>query len=154
MKLDGLHNDVKYSRGISPGAAVTNNDAFVSQIVDTAGFGSCEFVFITGSIADADVTFTVLVEDGDDATLTDAAAVDDAFLLGTEAGTIAAGAQDGTGAAPGFADDNKVFKVGYIGPKRYVRVTITPANNSGNIFLAGIWAQGHARKGPQSSQVV
>lgn len=153
MMVD-LHNNIKCSRGFSPAAASTNNDAFVSQIVDTANFGSCEYVFIMGSIADADVTFTVLVEDGDNASLTDNAAVDDAFLLGTEAGTIAAGAQDGTGAAPGFADDNKVFKIGYIGPKRYVRVTITPANNTGNIFIAGIWIQGHPRVLPQSSQVV
>lgn len=149
-----LHNNIKCSRGISPTAAVTNNTAFVSQIVDTANFGSCEFVFIVGSIADADVSFTVLVEDGDVSTLTDNAAVDDAFLLGTEAGTVTSGAQDGTGAAPGFADDDKVFKIGYIGPKRYVRVTITPANNTGNIFLAGVWIQGHSRVGPQSSQVV
>ncbi len=149
-----LHNNIKCSRGISPAAATTDNTAFVSQIVDTANFGSCEFVFICGSIADADVTFTVLVEDGNDSGLSDNAAVDDAYLLGLEAGTVTSGNQQGNGAAPGFADDNKVFKIGYAGPKRYVRVTITPASNSGNIFLAGIWVQGHPRKGPQSSQVV
>lgn len=152
--MKDLHNNIKASRGISPIAATTDNTAFVSQIVDTLDFNSCEFVFICGSIADADVTFTVLVEDGANSALSDAAAVDDAFLLGREAGTIASGAQDGTGAAPGFADDNKVFKIGYVGPKRYVRVTITPAANSGNIFLAGVWIQGHPRKGPQTSQAV
>jgi hypothetical protein len=152
--LKDLHNNIKCSRGISPAAATTDNTAYVSQIVDTANFGSCEFVFITGSLADADATFTVLVEDGNVSNLSDNAAVADDFLLGTEAGVISAGAQDGTGAAPGFADDNKVFKIGYIGPKRYVRVTITPAANSGNIFLAGVWVQGHPRNGPQSSQVV
>lgn len=152
--LRDLHNSIKCSRGISPAAATTDNTAFVSQIVDTANFGSCEFVFICGSLADANVTFTVLVEDGDDASLSDNAAVADGYLLGTEAGTIASGAQDGTGAAPGFADDNKVFKIGYIGPKRYVRVTITPAGNTGDIYLAGVWIQGHPRVYPQSSQVV
>lgn len=152
--LRDLHNSIKCSRGISPAAATTDNTAFVSQIVDTANFGSCEFVFIMGSIADADVTFTVLVEDGDNSALSDNAAVADDYLLGTEAGTVTSGAQAGTGAAPGFADDNKVFKIGYIGPKRYVRVTITPASNSGNIFLAGVWVQGHPRVYPQSSQVV
>lgn len=143
MLLDTLHNQVKYSRGISPVAAVTNDTAFVSQILDTANFGSAEFIWIAGSIADADVTFTLLVEHGDDASLTDAAAVDDVHLLGTEAS-----------AAPLLSSDNKVGKIGYIGPKRYVRVTITPANNTGNIFLAGIWAQGNPRKGPQSTQIV
>lgn len=153
MLLD-LHNKIKASRGISPAAAVTDNTAYVSQILDTKDFGSAEFLFIMGSIADSDVTFTVLVEDGNDSGLSDAAAVDDAYLLGREAGTVSSGNQDGTGAAPGYADDDKVFKIGYIGPKQYVRVTITPASNSGNIFCAGIWIQGDSRKGPQSSQVV
>lgn len=147
-----LHNNVKFSRAISPTAAVTDNTAFVSQVCDTINFGTCEFIGIAGSIADADVTFTVLVEDSaDNSTF---AAVDDAFLLGVEASTITSGASAGDGAAPGFADDNKVFKIGYCGPKRYVRVTITPASNSGNIYLAGVWAQGSPRKRPQSSQIV
>lgn len=147
-----LHNNIKASRALSPVAATTDNTAYVSQILDTAGFFSAEFIGITGSLADADATFTVLVEDGDDSALSDNAAVADVFLLGTEAGTVTAGAAV-TGAAPGFADDNKTFKIGYIGPKRYVRVTITPAANSGNIFLAGVWIQGHPRVGPQSTQV-
>lgn len=141
MLLD-LHNNIKASRGLSPVAAVTNNTAFVSEIVDTANFGSCEFVGIFGSVADADVTFTVLVEDGDNASLTDNAAVDDAYLLGVEAMSLR------------YDSDNKTFKIGYIGPKRYVRVTVTPADNTGNVFLAGVWIQGHPRVGPQSTQVV
>lgn len=151
MLLD-LHNNVQYSRGISPVAAVTDNTAFVSQIIDTNGFLATEFVGITGSIADADVTFTVLVEDGDNSALSDASAVADEYLLGTEAGTITSGAAV-SGGTPGFADDNKTFKIGYVGPKRYVRVTITPANNSGNIFLAGVWAQSNGRKPPYTTQV-
>lgn len=150
--MKDLHNNIKASRGLSPVAATTDNTAYISQILDTAGFGSAEFIGITGSLADVDATFTVLVEDGDDSALADNAAVADVFLLGTEAGTVTAGAA-ASGAAPGFADDNKTFKIGYIGPKRYVRVTITPAANSGNIFLAGVWVQGHPRVGPQSTQV-
>lgn len=138
-----LHNNIKASRGLSPVAAVTDNTAFTSEIIDTANFGSCEFVWIAGSIADADVTFTVLVEDGDNSDLSDNAAVDDAYLLGTE-----------SGAAPLLGSDNKVGKIGYVGPKRYVRVTITPATNTGDIYLAGVWLQGHPRVGPQSTQIV
>jgi hypothetical protein len=151
MLLD-LHNNVQFSRGISPIAAVTDNTAFVSQIIDTNGFLMTEFVGQMGSIADADVTFTVLVEDGDDSGLSDNAAVDDAYLLGVEAGTVTSGAA-ASGAAPGYADDNKTFKIGYKGPKRYVRVTLTPAANSGNIFAAGVWVQAGGRKGPYTTQV-
>lgn len=151
MQID-LHNNVQFSRGLSPVAATTDNTAYVSQIIDTNGFLASEFIGITGSLADADVTFTVLVEDGAQSNLSDAAAVADEHLLGTEAGTVTSGAA-ASGAAPGFADDNKTFKIGYIGPKRYWRVTITPANNSGNVFLAGVFAQAGGRKGPYSTQV-
>ena len=146
MRAD-LHNSIKATRGISPVAAVTDNTAFVSQILDTANGGSAEFVGQFGAIADADVTFTVLVEDGNDSGLSDNAAVADEHLLGVEAMV------DGNGTALRYDADNKTFKVGYVGPKRYVRVTVTPASNSGNIFLAGVWLQGHMRVGPQSTQV-
>lgn len=141
MLFDHLHNEVKYSRAISPAAATTDNTAFVSQILDTNGFLSHELIGLFGSVADADCTFTVLVEDGDASNLSDAAAVADEFLLGVEA----MGLQ--------FDSDNKTFKIGYTGPKRYVRVTITPANNTGNVFLAAVWAQANARKSPYSTQV-
>ena len=142
--MQDLHNNIKCSLAEPPVAALTNaNTPFVSAICDTAGFGSCEFVGILGTNTDADVTFTVLVEDGDDSGLTDNAAVADEHLLGVEAMGL------------DFADDNKVFKIGYIGPKRYVRVTFTPANNgAGDVFFAAVWIQGHPRNLPQSTQVV
>jgi len=135
-----LHNIIKVSRGLSPVAAGTDNTAYVSQIIDTANFAATEFLILIGANTDADATFTVLVEDGDNASLTDNAAVADAYLLGTEAA-----------ASFDFADDNETRKIGYIGPKRYVRVTITPANNgAGNIYIAGCWVQAGARVQPQS----
>lgn len=141
MLLD-LHNNIKASLAEPPVAAVTNDTPFVSTICDTADFGSVEFIGIFGTNTDANATFTVLVEDGDDASLTDAAAVADVHLLGVEAMGL------------DYADDNKVFKIGYIGPKRYVRVTVTPSGNTGDIFFAAIWLQGHPKKKPQSTQVV
>lgn len=142
MRAD-LFNNIKVSQAEPPIAARTDNTAIVSTILDTAGFNSAVFVGNFGTNTDADVTFTVLVEDGDDSSLSDAAAVADVHLHGVEAMGL------------DFADDDKVFKIGYCGPKRYVRVTITPANNgAGNIFFAAVWVQGHPRKSPQSTQVV
>lgn len=135
-----LHNSIKVSRGLSPVAAGTDNTAYVSEIIDTANFNATEFLLQIGANTDADVTFTVLVEDGDNSALSDNAAVADAYLLGTEAGQ-----------AFNYGDDNETRKIGYIGPKRYVRVTITPANNgAGNIFMAGVWLQSGARVAPQA----
>lgn len=138
--MKDLHNNIHPRRGISPAAAVTNNTAFVSQIVDTQGHESCEFILLTGSIADVDATFTVLFEDGDAANLSDAAAVADTELLGTEAL-----------ATPLFSDDDSVFKIGYAGGKRYCRVTVTPAANTGNIFMNGVWILGNARSKPSAN---
>ena len=93
------------------------------------GYDSLMFAISIGTNTDADVTFTVLVEEGDASNLSDNAAVADADLNGTEA---LAGFQ--------FDDDTETRKIGYRGSKRYVRLTITPANNgAGNIFMAAIW---------------
>ena len=137
MTTRDLANNVHLARGISPAAAVADNTPFVSQIQDTIGYQSVMFGIQTGQLADADATFAVLVEHGDDPALSDAAAVEDKFLIGTEA---LAGFT--------FADDNDVRKIGYVGPKRYVRVTITPANNTGSAFVAGVWVLGHPHSAP------
>lgn len=121
-----LHNNLDFKRAISP-VSVADNTAQVSQIIDRQGYGSLEFVIATGSLADADATFAVLVEHGDVANLSDAAAAPDDDLLGTEAqaGFV-------------FSDDDKVRKIGYRGIKRYVRLTITPAANASAALLTAI----------------
>lgn len=139
MLLD-LHNDIEVRRAISP-LTGTDDTAFVSQIIDMANRTSLEFVIATGTLADVDATFTALVEHGDNSALSDAAAVPDADLLGTEAG-----------AGFTFGDDNETRKIGYIGDKRYVRLTVTPANNTGSAPVSAVAILGGARKQPQSSQ--
>lgn len=135
-----LHNSIEVRRLISP-TRVADNTAQVSQIIDLANRDEVELVILTGTIADADTTFVVLVEDGDAANLSDAAAVADEFLLGTEAG-----------AAFAFGDDDEWRKIGYIGGKRYLRLTITPANNTGNADIAAVAILGCCRVEPKSSQ--
>jgi hypothetical protein len=136
-----LANHLEVRRAISPAAATTDNSALVSQIIDLAGFGRLVFAIILGALVDADATFAVLVEHGDQANLSDAAAVADSQLTGSEAD-----------AGFTFADDNKVRKIGYVGSKRYVRLTITPANNTGNVFLAAIAILSGSRYGPTATQ--
>lgn len=134
--MKDLHNNVDVRRAISP-VSVADNTAQVSQIIDMQGYKSLEFCIATGSIADADATFTVLVEDGDDSGLSDAAAVADDNLLGTEA---LAGFQ--------FDDDDSTKKIGYRGTKRYVRMTITPASNASAALLSAVAVLGHPDKAP------
>lgn len=136
-----LANHIEVRRAISPAAAITDNTPYVSQIIDLLGFEMLVFAILLGAIADADATFTVLVEHGDAANLSDAAAVPDTQLTGTEA---SAGFK--------FDDDNKVRKIGYVGSKRYVRLTVTPANNSGNVFLSAAAILSGARYLPTAAQ--
>lgn len=138
-----LSSEIKCSRGFSPVAAQTDNTAIVSQIIDTLNFDSLTFAWIWGSIADVDVTFTNLMEESNDSALATKNDVADADLIGTEAAGV-----------PLFSDDNKVVKIGYKGNKRYVRCTITPAANTGNIFVACVVIQGHPRTLPEKTQVV
>lgn len=128
--LRDLHNNLDFKRGLSPVVAGTDNTAMVSQILDMQGLDGAEFVILTGVNTDADATFAVLPEEGDNSALSDNTTVAAADLLGTAA---LAGFT--------FADDNKVFKIGFrASGKRYKRVTITPTgNNSGNIYVAGVW---------------
>lgn len=135
-----LFNNVHPVRAVSPAAATTDNTPWVSQIIDRKGSDSLIFLLLFGSLADADATFTVLVEDGDAANLSDAAAVSDDQLLGLESQASAT-----------FADDNKPRKIGYNGDKRYVRATVTPANNTGNAFLAIIALLGHGAVRPAAN---
>jgi hypothetical protein len=117
MLLD-YHSDMEPRRAISP-VTVSDNTAQVSQIIDLQAVAYLEFVLSTASLADADATFTVLVEHGDQANLSDAAAAPDSDLLGLEAD-----------ASFTFAADDSVRSIGYRGAKRYVRLTVTPALNA------------------------
>jgi hypothetical protein len=133
-----LANSIAVRRAISPAAAsITDNTPFVSQIIDLAGFGSAMFVILAGALADADATFTTLLEHGNAANLSDAAAVPDSQLIGTEAA-----------ASFTFADDNAVKKLGYVGPKQYLRLTITPANNTGAAIFTATAVLSNARYWP------
>jgi hypothetical protein len=114
-------------RAISP-VSVADNTAQVSEILDTRDMGAVMLAIATGSIADADATFAVLIEEGNASNLSGGNAVADADLIGTEA---LAGFQ--------FDDDNECRKIGYVGNKRYIRATITPTGNASAALLSAMW---------------
>jgi hypothetical protein len=122
-----LFNCINLKRAISPYDHATGDAAVTSEIIDMQGNSALVFAIATGSLADADATFTTLIQESDDSGMSGATAVADADLLGTEAL-----------ASFIFSDDNKCFKVGYKGIKRYVTLTITPANNAGAALLCAV----------------
>jgi len=136
------HNNIDLKRVISP-VSVADNTAQVGQIIDRQGFNTLEYAIALGSIADADVTFTVLLEESDDSSMSGATAVADADLLGTE---VLAGFQ--------YDDDNKCRKLGYKGSKRYTRLTITPANNASAALICAMAILGRPENMPTANPPV
>lgn len=133
-----LHNNI-HPTGVAV-VTVSDDTAVASGIVDVQGYDSLEFLIAAGTLADADATFTVAVVEGDESDLSDAAAVADADLLGTEA---LAGFT--------FADDGEARKIGYNGSKRYVKCTVTPANNLASAPIAIIPVLGHPNIAPTAN---
>lgn len=133
-----LHNTLTYINALPPDA---NNNlgttALTTSIIDMKDYVGLEFVIAAGDLTDADAVYAVQMLHGDavndeaaPTTITDEAAVDDSDLL--PAGT-------GQEAAIGFNFDNDdvIRKLGYVGTKRFVRLTVTPttAANSGDTDL-------------------
>lgn len=134
MPNHDLHNNVKtqIARNF---VAITSNTTSAGSIIDLKGYGSCEFVIASGTLTDG--AYAILIEDGDNSGLSDAAAVDDNYLLGTEA-------------AAGFAatDDNTVKKIGYVGSKRYVRLSIVSTGVTSGGTIGAVAILGHAENAP------
>lgn len=139
MRRD-LMNSINVTQLFPPKAAVTDNTAQVSAIIDTAGYESCTLVLDTGTLSDADATFAVTMEHGNDSALADTAVPAATDLIGT----VALAGFD-------FSGDNVCRKLGYIGSKRYVRMTVTPTGNTGNVFLAGVAVLGNPKVAPTAN---
>lgn len=117
----------------------TDNTALASSALDRIGYDSVTFVIATGTLADADATFAVLVEECDTSNGV-YTAVADGDLIGTEA---LAGFT--------FAADGATRKIGYRGIKRYLKLTVTPSANSGNAPLAAVAIMGHPSRVPTAN---
>lgn len=135
-------NNIQVKRVLSP-VSVGDDTPQVGQIIDRQGYEALTYIIATGSLADADATFGVLLEESDAANMAGANPVADADIISQTPGAVpeaAAGFQ--------FDDDNEVRKLGYIGNKRYTRLTITPANNASGALLSAIAVLGHPQTAP------
>jgi hypothetical protein len=133
-------NNLHFVPALAPvAAAIADNTVQTGLTIDRQGFDSLTFAIITGTLADIDATFAVKLQHGDLANATDMAdcAVADTVGVTSTATAIA-------NASFTFADDAECRKIGYVGAKRYARVVITPANNTGNAPMAAIAVLGHA----------
>lgn len=140
MAMRDLHNHIKKTRGLSPVSGAADTAAQTSQTIDGQGYNSQEWVISLGSLADADATFAVVMNESDDSGMSGSTAVAAADLIGTLA---AASFQ--------FDDDNAVKSIGYKGSKRYTNLVVTPTANTGAWLISIVVLQGKARHFPAGS---
>ena len=112
---------------------ISSDTTTAGAIIDMQGYEALEFFIQSGTITTG--VFTPLLQHGDDSGLSDVATVPSDFVLGTIADatfTVAA------------ADDNAVKKIGYVGKKRYVRLSIV-TTSTGNGAIGAIAVKGHIK---------
>jgi len=112
---------------------ITSDTTTVGEIIDTSGFESIEFIIQSGTITDG--AYALLLEEGDDAALADAAVLSSELTLGSLTGFVA-------------ADDDVTKRVGSIGKDRYQRLSIVSTSTTSGGFFSAISVLGHPHSGP------
>lgn len=113
---------------------ITTDTTTVGAIIDSKGFESLEFIIASGTITDG--TYTLILEEGDDSGLSDAAVVPADEVLGVLTGFVA-------------ADDDTTKRVGSIGKKRYQRLSIlSAATTTGGTNFSATAVKGHPHTAP------
>jgi hypothetical protein len=115
-----LHNVISAAVAVDT-TAISADGNTAGNIIDMADTLAIEFVLQTGAVTAGNVT--MLVEEGDESDLSDAATVPATNLLGTAATVTAA---------------NTIDRVGYLKRRRYVRVTLVAAGTAN--LTAGVVA--------------
>ena len=112
---------------------IASDTTTVGEIIDSQGFESLTLLIQSGVLTDG--AYVAKVEDGDDSGLSDAADVDSDLLIGS---------------LPSFAntEDQTVKSVGYVGKKRYVRLSITSSGTTTSGFFSAVALKGHAASRP------
>lgn len=123
-----MHNNILPAVAFNT-QAISSDTTTNGTEVDLQGFESLEFIIQSGTITDG--TYTPLVEESDTSG-SGYTAVADTDLLGTEAD-----------AAFAAADDNVTKRIGYIGFKPYVRLSIVSASTNTGGTLSASAIKGH-----------
>lgn len=132
--MKDLHNNIALKTAMAI-TATTGNTAVLGTAIDRQGFNSVEFVATLGTITTSGTAYAVEVQESDTTTSGDFTKVADVDLLGD---------------AVAFADSEigTSKKIGYVGIKRYVRVKVTPAGNTGESTFGVVAVLGHPALAP------
>ena len=123
MALREIHNIINTDVALNV-QTITDDTTTNGNEIDLQGFGAVEFVIFTGTLTVGD--FTPLIQETDTST-SYSGSVADADLTNTEA----------SAAFTTDTDDNKITRIGYIGSKRYVRLSIVSTSTATNGAVIG-----------------
>jgi hypothetical protein len=116
-----IHSDMKVAVALLAQSIVTNTTT-VGAIIDTEGLEGLEFTLSSATITDG--VYVVLLEDSDDSGMSGATTVAGDDLLGNNPRFI-------------LTDDDDVSRVGYVGNKRFVRLSVVSTGvTTGGAFSA------------------
>lgn len=117
---------------------IASDTTTVGNIIDTKDFNMLEILMISGTLTDG--AYAVTLEHGDDSALADTAAVPAAEILGSISYAL--------------ADDDLTKRIGYVGKKRYVRMSVvsTAFAATGGIFGGAIALLAAGMHNPQANQ--
>jgi len=120
--------------------AIVSDTTTTGAIIDSQGFESVDFSIVTGTITDG--TYTLIIEDGEDPGLSDAAVIATDLLVFSSGQT----------ALPTFDlnDDDIVKHFGIVNHKRYSRLKIVSAGTTSGGTFTVVAMKGHAAKKPTS----
>jgi hypothetical protein len=99
-----------------PLTTVSSTSAVTGEIIDLRGFHSLDIVPVTGIVGSTSAAFTFSMAHGDDPALSDGTAVGGTDLARASAAVL------------GHTPDATGAPFGYIGSKRFVRVSVVPSN--------------------------
>lgn len=135
MEMD-LHTGIKLVHSIAPAAIVADTNG---AAIDTKDFESVEFAFHVG---------TAMVGGGFSVKLQDS----DTGAFGGEQADVTAVDLLGATVDVAIGDANKVFRIGYIGKKRYVRPVLTETGTITGGVIGCMAILGHPKVGPVPDQ--
>lgn len=131
MAMYDIHNHVSQVTAVNPQVIATDTTT-VGNVVDmnnTEHFEALEIFMTVGLYTDGD--YSIVLEESDDNSVF--SAVDAANIVGTAAVVSA---------------DNTTTRLGYVGKKRYIRVSILSANTTTGATISAIGVRSKARRRP------
>lgn len=126
MAQNDNYHDLKVVQACAPQAVSADK---TGDAIDLLGFDSVLVELSVGVVTDGVYAFEL--QESDTTTAGDFTAVADGDLIGTEKTGIATGAGNGGSA---------IYKLGYIGNKRYIRYKITETSAGSTGMLAAVTA--------------